>query len=425
MAHAGSCLAPIAGLLSPKVKAGVQGRRGAVARLRSWGARFRDPARPLAWFHASSVGEGLQASAVLHRLQQRHPDWQFAYTHFSASAAGFAHTLDVDVSDYLPWDTPVRMEAVLEALHPSALVFAKLDLWPELATQAAMKGIPVVLVAGTVRPRSSRLYWPARSLTRPGYEALARAGAISPEDGRRLERLGVRPEVIVMTGDPRHDSVNDQIRALEEDNPYRALGDGATVIVAGSTWPGDEDVLLEAFARLEVHRPEARLLLVPHEPTPAHLARIAEVAARHGLPRPVLLSEWPEVDPGSLVVVDRVGVLAALYPVATLAYVGGGFHGRGLHSVLEPAACGIPVVFGPRWSESRDAHLLMEAGAAEALAEFGATEAAESLQKMWDEWMSNEVRRKAQGRKARGVVEHGLGAAARSAVMIEELLQPA
>ncbi|MGH7659268.1 MAG: hypothetical protein ACREL6_13615, partial [Gemmatimonadales bacterium] len=108
---------------------------------------------------------------------------------------------------------------------------------------------------------------------------------------------------------------------------------------------------------------------------------------------------------------------------ASMAYVGGGFHGAGLHSVLEPAACGIPVVFGPRWTESRDAHLLLEGGGAESLAEFGTREAAEQLQNLWEEWIEDPDRRVSQGWKARGVVEAGLGAAGRSAEMVEGQVQ--
>jgi len=106
-----------------------------------------------------------------------------------------------------------------------------------------------------------------------------------------------------------------------------------------------------------------------------------------------------------------------------MAYVGGGFHGAGLHSVLEPAAWGIPIVFGPRWEESRDASLLLEAGGAEAVAEFGSYEAAESLHAIWNDWINNEIRRAAQGRKALVVVQQGAGAADRSVTLIEGLVE--
>lgn len=413
-------LLPVAGLLEDKVRRGHRGRAGALERLENWGRQHRQPDRPLVWFHAPSVGEGLQAQSVLGRIRRRNPDWQIVYTHFSPSAESFAQNLAADIADYLPYDTPSAARRLMTALRPSALIFTKLDIWPELATAAHRHGVPVGLIAGTVRPRSSRLSWPARSMLRPGYQAISRAGAVSHDDAKRLARLGVRPEAIQVLGDPRFDSVRDKVLAVSSDEPLRAFGVGAPTMVAGSTWPGDEAVLLEAFARLYVHRPSARLILAPHEPTPVHLDNITRLATRFGCPPPVRLSMVTA--PAPLILVDSVGILARLYGAGSMAYVGGGFHGAGLHSVLEPAAWGIPVVFGPRWEESRDASLLLEAGGGEALAELGSYEAAESLQALWDDWIKNEVRRAAQGRKALGVVTSGLGAADGSADLIEELV---
>jgi 3-deoxy-D-manno-octulosonic-acid transferase len=413
-------LVPLAGLLEDKVRKGNRGRAGCLERLEAWARDHRDPARPLVWFHAPSVGEGLQAQSILSRIRQRHPDWQIAYTHFSPSAENLARSIGADVADYLPYDTPGNAHRLVAALKPSCLVFAKLDLWPELATTAHASGIPVTLVAATVRPRSSRLRWPARSLLKPGYQVLDKAGAVSDDDARRLARLGARPETISVLGDPRFDSVRDKVLAVPDNEPLNVFGAGAPTMVAGSTWPGDEAVLLEAFARLYVHRPTTRLVLVPHEPTPEHLDNIVRMTKRMGCPEPVRLSN--ATGPVPLLLVDKVGVLARLYGAGSMAYVGGGFHGAGLHSVLEPAAWGIPVVFGPRWEESRDASLLLEAGGGEALAELGSYEAAESLQALWEDWIIHEVRRAAQGRKALGVVTRGLGAADRSANLIEQLV---
>ncbi|MEP7326390.1 MAG: glycosyltransferase N-terminal domain-containing protein [Gemmatimonadota bacterium] len=413
-------LLPAAGMFDEKVGRGHRGRAGALTRLEAWGREQRKPNRPLVWFHAPSVGEGLQAQSIITRIRQRHPDWQIAYTHFSPSAENFARNLGADVADYLPYDTQSATRRLMTSLRPSALIFTKLDLWPELATAAHRHGVPVGIVAGTVRPHSSRLSWPARSLLRPGYRVVSRAGAVSADDARRLVRLGVNREVIEVLGDPRFDSVRDKVLAASGDEPLRKFGLGAPTMVAGSTWPGDEAVLLEAFARLHIHRPDARLILVPHEPTPVHLDSITRTAARFGCPEPVRMSA--AVGPVPLLLVDSVGLLARLYGVGSMAFVGGGFHGAGLHSVLEPAACGIPVVFGPRWEESRDASLLLEAGGGEALAELGSYEAAESLQALWDDWIGNEIRRAAQGRKALAVVTKGGGAADGSADLIEGLV---
>ncbi|HUF36776.1 MAG TPA: glycosyltransferase N-terminal domain-containing protein [Gemmatimonadales bacterium] len=416
LAGLGSALAPLAGLADPKFRAGHEGRLGAPVRLGRWAERHRDRSRPLVWFHASSVGEGLQAESVLRELRGLAPDAQFAYTHFSPSALALARRVPVDVADYLPYDRPAAVHDTLEALAPDLLVFAKLDLWPELATRAAARGTAVALVAATVSPGSGRLRWPARPLLHAGYRCVAAAGAISPEDGARLARLGVPDERIRVLGDPRFDSAAARVRSVAPDDPLLRFGRGVPTLVAGSTWPGDEAVLLAAFARLRARHPDARLILAPHEPTAGHLVAVERAAARLGLPAPVRLGAADGPEP--LLMVDRVGVLATLYGAGTMAYVGGGYGRAGLHSVLEPAAWGVPVAFGPAWGESRDAGLLLQAGAAEAL---GRATGTADLLRCWDGWIGDEPRRKELGQRARAVVAGGLGAARRSAEMLARL----
>jgi 3-deoxy-D-manno-octulosonic-acid transferase len=418
--QAAAAMVPAVGMIDPKIRSGHRRRQGAAKRLRHWSAAGRDRNRPLVWFHASSVGEGLQAESVLTELRQVHPEAQWAYTHFSPSAESFARRLPVDVVDYLPYDTGRAAGALLDALVPDLLVFSKLDLWPELATQAAARGVAVAIIAATVSRGSGRLRWPARPLLRPGYAVVSAVAAISTEDGERLAQLGVPPDRIQVTGDPRFDSVMRRVQNVRPDDPLLRWGEGAPTLVAGSTWPEDEAVILGAFALLQRRRLASRLVLVPHEPTEAHLAAVERAAVRAGLMRPVRLSHAGIGAP--LVLVDRIGVLATLYGAGSMAYVGGGFGRAGLHSVLEPAAWGMPVVFGPRWHDSRDAELLLQAGAAEALRERDRRKAAESLARVWEGWLASDAQRSIQGRQARHVVESGLGAAQRSAELLDRLI---
>jgi 3-deoxy-D-manno-octulosonic-acid transferase len=325
----------------------------------------------------------------------------------------------VDAADYLPYDLSAPAERLLRALAPTLIVFSKVDLWPELSTRASARGVAVAMVAATVSPGSGRLRWLTRGLLRSGYRAVSMAAAVSSDDATRLATLGVAPDRIQILGDPRYDSVVERISGLDRADPLLRLGDGAPTLVAGSTWPGDEAVLLDAFARLRAMRPDARLVLVPHEPTPAHLTGVERAARAAGLPDPVRLSA--SSGPAPLLLVDRVGVLATLYGAGTVGYVGGGFGRAGLHSVLEPAAWGVPVVFGPRWGESRDAALLLEAGGAEALTRYGAA-GGEELCRIWLGWMEQGERRASQGERARQVVELGRGASRRSAEMLESLI---
>ncbi len=407
-----TALAPLGGLFNQKLARTIALRRGVGERLASWGRTSRDMDRPLAWFHAPSVGEGLQAKAVLREFRQHHPRWQVAYTYFSPSAEAFAAGIGADIADCLPVDTSGAVALALDALQPSLLVFAKLDVWPELATQAAARDIPVALVAATVRPGSGRLRPLARALLAPGYRALSIVGAISEDDAERLATLGVPRDRIRVTGDPRCDSVLARVAAVPADEPLLALGKGAPTLVAGSTWPADEDCLLEAFVAVRARRPEARLVLVPHEPSAEAMERIQRASERLGAPPARQLEASPVA--GALVVVDRLGVLAGLYGAGKLAYVGGGFGRAGLHSVLEPAAWALPVIFGPHWQESRDAGRLVAAGGAASAA------SAEALGRLWHGWLENDDARAAMGARALAVVESERGASARSAALLDQ-----
>ena len=408
-----TALAPLGGLFDDKLARTVGLRRGVGDRLAAWARTSRDRARQLAWFHAPSVGEGLQAKAVIDEFRRRHPDWQVAYTYFSPSAEKFAAGVGADIADCLPFDTSKASGLALDALDPSLLVFSKLDVWPELATQAARLGVPVALVAATVRPGSGRLGPVARALLRPGYEALSIAGAISTDDAERLARLGVARERIRVTGDPRSDSVLARVDHARGNDPL--LAPGGVTLVAGSTWPLDEEALLAAFVSVRARRPDARLILAPHEPTPDAIELILRTASRLGAPEPRLLGEATSGTP--LVVVDRLGVLASLYGAGAVAYVGGGFGRAGLHSVLEPAAWGLPVIVGPHWQESRDAGRLIADGAAVAAG------TVDALATVWFNWLQDDQARASAGARALAIVEAERGASARSAALLDEVLQ--
>jgi len=416
---------PLAARFDKKLARGLDARRGVTQRLAAWAKSERDPGRPLVWVHAASVGEGLQAKPVLEALRAEAPSWQLAYTFFSPSAERLARTLPADVADYLPLDRPVDVAAVLDALKPTALVFSKLDVWPELTLAAARRGVKLGLISATVAPHSSRLRWPTRGWAEPAYRALDRIGTISEEDGRRLEQLGARRSALEVTGDTRYDSVAERAERFDRTrDPFARLAiapAGTFTVVAGSTWPADEAVVLPAFQDLLAQVPNSRLVLAPHEPNPDHLAGITQLAAKLGLPRPIRLSQVAHTSPAPppVIVVDRVGILADLYALADVAFVGGGYHRAGLHSVLEPAVFGVPVAVGPHWQMSRDATLLLQRGGAIALASDGR----HALHSQWLVWHHDPTTRKKAGDAGKKLVREGRGAAERTTALVKKLVK--
>lgn len=390
-------------------------RRGIRHRYAVWGATGRETSRPLLWMHAPSVGEGLQARPVLEIARRARPDAQLAYTFFSPSAVSFAAGLDVDFRDYLPFDTPGDVRAALDALKPTALVFSKLDVWPVLVEEAARRGVRLGMVSATVRAGSMRRSAAAGAILRKAYGQLDVVGAVDPSDADRLVAIGVRPEAITITGDTRYDQVWARATAVDRTSPLLApLRSHRPTLVAGSTWPADEHRLLEAWRRVRAALPNARLIIAPHEPTPAHVDPIEAWAAGAGFTSARIGADAAAT--ADIVIVDRLGVLGDLYALADAAYVGGGFHDAGLHSVLEPAAFGAPVLFGPRHFESRDATLLLAAGG-------GATGAsASALERQILAWLQDESARYLAGARGRALVRSGLGAARRAYDLIARLL---
>jgi len=406
-------LASIAPSTGSKLLDTFASRRGVRAR---FAAFRRAPGRPLLWMHAPSVGEGLQARPVLELARERAREWQLAYTYFSPSAERFAAGLNVDFRDVLPFDATGDARAAIRALDPTALVFSKLDVWPTLAREASNRGVGLGLVSATLSPGSTRRRGIAAALLRDAYARLDRVGAISAEDAERLIALGVPATRVTVTGDTRFDQV--WARAARADvgsallSPLRS---DRPTLVAGSTCPADERPLLEAWSSLREQHPEMRLIIAPHEPTPVHLEPIERwttiAKVRHAR---LAAAEAAEAD---VVIVDRVGVLGDLYALADVAFVGGGFHAAGLHSVLEPAAFGAPVVFGPRYANSREAGLLLAAGAAASVGD------APSLEVVLGHWLEETTARRTAGDAAREVVRAGLGAAERSFELVASLMR--
>jgi 3-deoxy-D-manno-octulosonic-acid transferase len=396
-----------------KFRRGLSRRRGLVERYAQWGAASRDSSRPLVWFHAPSVGEGLQAQPVIDLLRARRPDVQIAYTFFSPSAEQFATTVQADFSDYLPFDTVDHANAVLSALRPSALVFSKLDIWPVLTETAAGSGVRVGVISATL-PKSSRRRGPlARAFLADAYSLLDRVGAIDESDAERLREQGVRGDRVGVTGDTRFDQV--WARAQRASSPLvLRLRSSRPTLVAGSTWPSDEEHLLDAWIRIRDKIPDARLVIAPHETSDAHLRSIERWAGSHRLMLARL--DANNAQDADVILVDRHGVLGDLYALADTAYVGGGFHPAGLHSILEPAAFGAPVLFGPRNQKSREAAKLVEAGGGAVVT--GVADLAIRL----GYWLGSIPARDAAGSAARAMVQQGLGAAVRSVDLVTALL---
>jgi len=341
----------LAGAFSPKVRRGLAGSREWCRQLEGAAAdgRFR------IHFHAASVGEFEQAKPLIDALRASDPGYCITASFFSPSGyeqqRGYAA---LDGACHLPRDRRGEMRAFLDRIAPDLIIVIRYDLWPEFLLEARRRGIPIVLACGVLRDGSARFYPLIRGFFRMLYALPALIHAVGEDDAAAFRRLvpGCEPEV---SGDTRYDRVIARARAAADLPAFTpGLIAGRAVMVAGSTWPPDEELLKSVG-----ERDDLLLVIVPHEPTPDHVGGLLR-----SFPGAVTLSQVEQErapERACVIVIDRTGILSALYRIGAMAYVGGGF-GDGVHSVLEPAAYGMPVFSGPGVDRSRDAAALRDAG---------------------------------------------------------------
>jgi 3-deoxy-D-manno-octulosonic-acid transferase len=313
------------------------------------------------------------------------------------------------------------------------MVFTQREVWPTLAAEAAARRVPTVLIAGTMPEGAGRISGPGRVLLGPTFRSLRAIAAVSQEDGERFGLLGVRSDRVTVTGDPGIDAARERVAGIDREAAHMRIFDGGCepVLVAGSTWPSDEDVLIPALTMVRESVPGLRIVLAPHEPDGYDFAALSRKLAANGW-TPALLGDVENegevravetVHGVDVILVDRVGVLADLYTLATVAYVGGGFHAsgihkRGLHSVLEPAAAGVPVLMGPGYQGSVHATRLLAVGAARAVTD------AEALAHALEEWLGAREKNEDPGGRAMDYIENHRGSAGWTADLIAQFFLP-
>jgi 3-deoxy-D-manno-octulosonic-acid transferase len=414
--------APILATGTGKISRGFEGRLVAHQVLAKWGEEKRDPHRPTVWVHAPSVGESVQACAVIDALRARFPGVQVVFTHFSPSAAEFTGRMPVEVSAYLPWDLRGTTGRVLEAVQPDLLIFSKTEVWPVLVDEAQKRSIPVALVGGSVPSNAGRLRQPMRTFLRATWQGLASACAIADADAHLLQSLGVFPGVISVTGDPAVDAIAQRVSAADAAAPHLApfYSDHRPTVIAGSTWNPDLRRLLVALEIVRRVVGEVRVVIAPHEPSERGVTNLREWLEKKSWSTRTLeeVESSGSVTSVDAIIIDRVGVLPDLYTVGHVAYVGGGFHRAGVHSVIEPAAARLPVIFGPQYRNSSAAIDLLKEGAAKVITD------AEGLADSLLGWLEDTKEHGYAANCAFGYIQTHRGGAERTVDALAHLLPP-
>lgn len=350
-------------LFNGKARDGLNGRKGLFDRLKKQvpfkSANGREKL-PGVWFHCASVGEFEQARPIITAVKDK---FRIVVTFFSPSGYNLASKYPhADLVSYLPFDTPRNAKRMFDLINPAMLIFVKFDVWPNFVWTAAKRDVPVILADATLHEKSKRLSPVIRSFMKSIHKNITLHCAISASDAERFKLFCPENARIEVTGDTRFDQViarrNSAGKKLEGLLPEFNI----PVIIAGSTYTEDEAIVIEAYQKVLTDWGKAQLILVPHEPEPERLKEIEELISQHNLPYVRLADLEKKSHKGEVIIVDRVGVLAELYMLGDVTFIGGSFHGS-VHNVMEPAIMGKPVLFGPTIHNSLEAFMLIDRGA--------------------------------------------------------------
>ena len=413
----------IAARFSPKTREGLAGRRSVFDSIKGQLSSARE-LNQTAWFHFTSVGEFEQAKPLIEALKD---EVRIVLTYFSPSVhpnvARYPHH---DAAIYLPLDTSRNAEHLFQIIEPSLLVFSKFDIWPNLVWHAAKHSVPVALIAGTLHPKSRRLASFARPFFKDVHRHISVHCVISENDAQRFRLICPPSAQIEVTGDTRFDRVYQRAVTVNGDGEFfpGQLTLQRPILIAGSTYLEDEEVVLEAYHRLREnasHTPDynnlPHLILVPHEPTVERIDEIQAQLDHLGLSRVCFseLQEGVDLSQIDVIVIDTVGLLAQLYRLGDVAFVGGSFHGS-VHNVMEPAAMAKPILFGPTIHNAYEAGILKARGAAQLVN--NAQEMAEVLTLL----LSDATKRTQIGQIGKQVIKENLGASERTLAQIRAYL---
>ena len=344
----------IASVGNPKARAWVQGRKGLFRRLES---SFPNGVAPRVWIHCASLGEFEQGRPLLEAIRKAFPGCRILLTFFSPS--GYEKRKnhpEADHVEYLPLDSRRNAERFLDKVKPDLAVFVKYEYWHRLLSTLNERRVPTLLVSAIFRP-SQPFFKPYGSFWRGMLGCFERIFVQDEASMRLLEGVGLADRLEV-AGDTRFDRVIEVASNAETVPEVASFCLGHRVLVAGSTWSEDEE-LLAAYAS---GHPDLRLIIAPHEVHESHIADLEE-----RFPSSARLTHVREMGVSKdvrLLIVDGIGLLSRLYRHADIAYVGGGFKRSGIHNILEAAIYGKPVFFGPNHKKAREAGELIAAGGA-------------------------------------------------------------
>ncbi len=356
-------------------------------------------AERVVWVHCASLGEFEQGRPLIEALKKKNPSTQVVLSFFSPSGYEIRKNYEhADLVLYLPRDSRRNAKRLVTMMNPGAVFFVKYEFWYYYISEIARQHIPLYLVSGIFRPEQV-FFKRYGDFYRKILKKFSRLYVQTASSMDLLKSIGI--EHASLTGDTRFDRVYEISQNRRQLEIVEAFKGKRFVLVAGSTWPPDEDLL---FAYMNESKPNIKYIIVPHEVTPAAIERVMFACPSRALKYSEANIE--NAAQADVLIIDNVGMLSSLYAYGEMAYIGGGF-GKGIHNTLEAAVYGIPIVFGPKYQKFEEAKELILRSAAFTVS--GIEEFTSIAKRLTDD----EAFRQAAGAKALEYVNENLGATER------------
>ncbi|HUH34357.1 MAG TPA: glycosyltransferase N-terminal domain-containing protein [Moheibacter sp.] len=374
----------VAAWFNPKAKLWKKGRE-------NWQQQMKksiDPSAKVIWIHCSSLGEFEQGRPVIEEMRKKYPNHQIAVSFFSPS--GYEVRKDYQGADYifyLPLDTPKNAQQLIEILRPEMLVLVKYEYWYNLLKQLEKRQIPVVVISAVIKEKS--LFF--KSWGKWFREIMLGIDHFFvQEENSKLLLNSIGIDQVTVSGDTRFDRVKEILLANESLDFVKTFKGNSKLIVAGSTWAEDEEILLNWINN---HLPKDwKVIIAPHDIVEKRVQSLAE--ALNKKTAVYTQSNAEEMNDAQILLVDTIGLLTKIYAYSDVSYVGGGFTKSGVHNTLEPAVYGVPILFGPNYQNFFEAMELVEQLAAVSFKDFADFDA----ELKW--LIAQEVERKVRGKNA-------------------------
>jgi 3-deoxy-D-manno-octulosonic-acid transferase len=342
----------IASPFNGKAKKWVTGRKNIFERLEQ-----AIPAKEkIAWIHCASLGEFEQGRPVMEDMRKRYPQYKILLTFFSPSGyEAQKNYKGVDWVFYLPVDGPKNAKRFLEIVHPTLVIFVKYEFWYYYLKKIKYREIPLLLISALFRKDMSFFKWYG-GMQRKMLSRFDHLFVQNPQSKKLIDEIGLS-SICTVSGDTRFDRV---IEIAERFEPIEAIEKfviNNKVIVAGSTWPEDEEVLQKAL--LITDDLSIKLIIAPHEISEKHINEIKKL-----FPNSIRFSELPTHHSPlpTCLIIDNIGMLSRLYKYGWVTYIGGGMKQNGVHNVLEAAVYDRIVLFGPYYHKYTEAVGLVLSG---------------------------------------------------------------